>query len=84
MPSMNQQILKRAPIARFADASSDFRFATAVMGAAEIFRRSPTAAEWKLVRQIASGATRPGDAERTEFLSLLEQAKTLGARVANR
>ncbi len=56
------------------------------MGAAEIFRRSPEAAGWsyEVVRQIAAGATRPGDAERTEFLSLLERAKALGGRVSIR
>ncbi len=80
-------VFSRANLAAaFAEASSDFRFATSVMGAAEIFRRSPEAAGWsyELVRQIAAGATRPGDAERTEFLSLLEQAKALGGRVSMR
>jgi Ca-activated chloride channel family protein len=71
---------------RFADASADFRFATAVMGAAEIFRRSPSAAEWSYddVRRIAAGATPAGNAEREEFLSLLERAQSLARRVAVR
>jgi Ca-activated chloride channel family protein len=71
---------------RFGDASADFRFATAVMGAAEIFRRSPSAAEWSYdeVRRIAAGATPPGNAEREEFLSLLERAQALARRVAVR
>lgn len=79
-------VFSKAQLAtRFAEASADFRFATAVMGAAEIFRRSPDAVEWSydLVREIAADATRPGDAERTEFLSLLERAKPLGSRVAD-
>ena len=56
------------------------------MGAAEIFRRSPEAAEWsyEVVRQIAAASTPAGNAERTEFLSLLERAKSLAPRVASR
>ena len=70
---------------RFQDAPRDLRFATSVMGAAEIFRRSPDAAEWdyELVRKIAAEAT-DGEAERLEFLSLLEHARALGNRVASR
>ncbi len=70
----------------FDEAPRDLRFATAVMGAAEIFRRSPDAAEWDydLVRSIAAGATSSDEAERIEFLSLLEHAKALGSRVASR
>jgi Ca-activated chloride channel family protein len=71
---------------RFEAARGDFRFATAVMGAAEIFRRSPHASEWSYeqVRRIAAAATEPGDTEREEFLSLLEHAQSLAARVAIR
>jgi len=71
---------------RFEDASVDLRFATAVMGAAEIFRRSPHAAEWSYaqVTQIARAATPDGNAERQEFLSLLEHAQSIATRVAQR
>ncbi|MGZ3458387.1 MAG: vWA domain-containing protein [Archangium sp.] len=63
----------------FAEASPDLRFATAVMGAAEILRRSPHAEHWSFdqVLKIARGATPPGNAEREEFVSLLERARSL-------
>lgn len=72
--------------ARFEDAPADLRFATSVMGAAEIFRRSPHAAEWSYdqVLRIAREATPPGNAERQEFLSLLERAKSVATQVARR
>ncbi|MCC6336410.1 MAG: von Willebrand factor type A domain-containing protein [Myxococcales bacterium] len=71
---------------RFDDAPVDLRFATAVMAAAEIFRRSPDAAEWSYadVLRIARDATPPGNAERREFLSLLAHAQSLAGRVAQR
>ncbi len=61
----------------FEQASPDLRFATAVMGAAEIFRQSPHARSWSLdqVLKIARGATEPGNHERQEFVSLLEKAR---------
>jgi Ca-activated chloride channel homolog len=70
----------------FDGASADFRFATAVMGAAELFRRSPEAAEWnyELVRRIAREATPTGNAEREEFNALLERARSLAPHVARR
>jgi Ca-activated chloride channel family protein len=70
----------------FEAAPVDLRFATAVMGAAEIFRRSPEAAEWdyELVRAIARGASADGNAERAEFNALLEHARSLAPRVATR
>ena len=71
---------------RFEDASTDFRFATSVMAAAEIFRQSPHAAEWSYaqVQKLAREATPPGNAEREEFLVLLEHAQSIVGRVANR
>jgi Ca-activated chloride channel family protein len=57
---------------RFADASDDFRFATAVMGAAEILRASEHAESWQLgdVVAIAQGAA--GRArDRREFIELM-------------
>jgi Ca-activated chloride channel family protein len=72
--------------ASFAEAPGDLRFATAVMGAAEILRRSPHAERWSFDQAlaIARGATPAGNAEREEFLSLLERARSLGGRVARR
>ncbi|MBN1208946.1 MAG: VWA domain-containing protein [Myxococcaceae bacterium] len=70
----------------FAAAHPDLRFATAVMGAAELFRRSPHAQRWSFeqVRKIAREATPAGNAEREEFLALLERAEPLVGRVAAR
>jgi Ca-activated chloride channel family protein len=72
--------------ASFAQASPDLRFATAVMGAAEILRRSPHAQKWSLepVLKIARGATPAGNAEREEFIALLEKAQVLQGSVAAR
>jgi Ca-activated chloride channel family protein len=70
----------------FSMAREDLRFATAVMGAAELLRRSPHARSWNFdqVRRIARDATPPGNAERQEFLELLEKAQPLVLRVAAR
>jgi Ca-activated chloride channel family protein len=72
--------------ASFPEASADLRFATAVMGAAELLRRSPHAERWSFeqVLKIARGATPAGNAEREEFLSLLERARSLLGSVALR
>ena len=61
--------------ARFDAAPADFRFATAVMGAAEIFRHSPHAKDWSyaLVQEIAQSTA--GNAERDEFVKLLGAAR---------
>ena len=71
---------------RFDQAPQDFRFAAAVMGAAEIFRHSPYARGWSypLVRELAKSATPAGNAEREEFLTLLAQAESIAALVAAR
>jgi len=70
----------------FEDARQDLRFATAVMGAAELLRRSPHADRWSLdtVRDIARASTPKGNAEREEFLALLEKARPLLRAVAAR
>jgi Ca-activated chloride channel family protein len=70
----------------FKEAKADLRFATAVMGAAELLRRSPHADRWSFesVREIARAATPAGNAEREEFLSLLEKARPLLRGVAAR
>jgi Ca-activated chloride channel family protein len=71
---------------RFEDASPDFRFATSVMAAAEIFRQSPHASAWKYedVVKIAKGASPAGNAERQEFVALLERARDIVGKVASR
>jgi Ca-activated chloride channel family protein len=70
----------------FKEASADLRFAAAVMGAAELLRRSPHADRWNIevVRAIAIAATPAGNAERAEFLQLLEKARPLLRSVAAR
>jgi Ca-activated chloride channel family protein len=70
----------------FADAPRDFRFSVAVMGAAEIFRGSAHAKNWSLgqVEKIARAATPEGNAERTEFLTLIERAQDLFGGVASK
>ncbi|HYI00804.1 VWA domain-containing protein [Hyalangium sp.] len=70
----------------FAAANRDLRFATAVMGAAELFRSSPHARRWsfEVVEKIAREATPPGNAERKEFLELLAKARPMIERVAAR
>ncbi|HYO65511.1 MAG TPA: VWA domain-containing protein [Archangium sp.] len=76
----------RALAASFPEASADLRFATAVMGAAELLRRSPHAERWSFdqVLDIARGATPAGNAEREEFVSLLKRARSLSHGVASR
>ena len=60
--------------------------ASPVDSAAEIFRHSPHARGWSyaLVRELARSATTPGNAEREEFLSLLEQAQSIAGLLAAR
>jgi Ca-activated chloride channel family protein len=76
----------RALASSFASASADLRFATAVMGAAELLRQSPHAERWSFeqVLKLAREATPAGNAEREEFLALLEKARPLVGRVAKR
>jgi Ca-activated chloride channel family protein len=76
----------RALAASFPEASADLRFATAVMGAAELLRHSPHAERWSFaqVLEIARGATPAGNAEREEFVSLLKRARSLSNGVASR
>jgi Ca-activated chloride channel family protein len=63
----------------FATSAEDFRFATAVMGGAELMRRSPHAQAWTYGRVIAIVSdTRPYDEpDRAEFLSLMKKAALL-------
>jgi Ca-activated chloride channel family protein len=76
----------RGLAATFEQAREELRFATAVMGAAELLRRSPHAERWSFdqVLAIAREATPRGNAEREEFVSLLQRARSLMGRVASR
>jgi Ca-activated chloride channel family protein len=64
---------------RFAEAPADFRFAVAVMGAAELMRQSPYASRWTFDQVIEIAApTVKADADRSEFVSLVKAAKKAG------
>lgn len=72
-------VFPAAALARtFADAPVDLRFATAVMGGAEVTRRSPWAAEWSLdqLRALAAEATE-GRPERQQFVELVARSSAL-------
>jgi Ca-activated chloride channel family protein len=66
-------------------ASPDFRFAVAVASSADILRASPAASGWSLVtaQKLAEGATQ-GEAERTEFVKLVSQARALMGAASSR
>ncbi|RKH61098.1 DUF3520 domain-containing protein [Corallococcus interemptor] len=59
-------------------ASSDFRFAVSVAATADILRAAPAAEGWSLgtAQKLAEGAV-GGDADRTEFVRLIGQARAL-------
>ncbi|RKI01846.1 von Willebrand factor type A domain-containing protein [Corallococcus sp. AB038B] len=59
-------------------ASNDFRFAVAVAATADILRAAPAAEGWSLAttQKLAEGAV-AGDADRTEFVRLIGQARAL-------
>lgn len=59
-------------------ASADFRFAVAVAATADILRAAPAAEGWSLAttQKLAEGAV-AGDADRTEFVRLIGQARAL-------
>ena len=63
---------------KLSDASSDFQFAAAVTGFAEILRESPYAENLSLdlVEEVASSAA-GNDADRKEFVGLVKKAKQL-------
>lgn len=65
----------------FQAAAPDFRFATAVVGFAEVLRKSPAAAEWRLdqIAQMGSNASF-GRAERVEFVGLVQRAAQLSGQ----
>lgn len=62
--------------------SSDFQFAAAVAGFAEVLRGSPYAegVSLALVEELAQAATRRGQADRQEFIDLVRRAKEVRAR----
>ncbi len=64
---------------KLSDASKDFQFAAAVAGFAEILRDSPYAENLSLalVSEVAEGATSSRQADRKEFLELIEKARLL-------
>ncbi len=74
---MNAQNIART----FETAHPDFRFATAVVGFAEVLRKSPAAAEWRLadIARIASNASF-GRPERVELAGLVTRAAQLSGR----
>jgi Ca-activated chloride channel family protein len=63
----------------FEAGSVDFRFAVAVAAFADILRRSPHAESWSLkaVAKLAKAAAPEGNAERAEFLGLLDRAMSM-------
>jgi len=63
------------------DASTDFRFALAVAGTADILRHSNASEGWSLAQaqSLAEGAV-DGLADRKEFVSLLQRAQELWGR----
>jgi Ca-activated chloride channel family protein len=63
----------------FSSAPLDLRFATAVMGGAELLRQSPHAKGWNFARVISIiEDTNPSrDPDRAEFLSLMKKARVL-------
>jgi Ca-activated chloride channel family protein len=65
--------------AKFAEASKDFQFASAVAAFAEVLRESPHASElnYDWVLEVAQAGTSPGDVARKEFLTLVEKANAL-------
>ena len=70
---------------RFDGAANDLRFATAVMGAAELFRQSPHARGWNLDAILEIARSAAGDeADRREFVSLLEKSRPVLKAVASR
>lgn len=70
---------------RFDGAANDLRFATAVMGAAELFRQSPHARSWNVDAILEIARSAAGDeADRREFVSLLEKSRPVLKAVASR
>jgi Ca-activated chloride channel family protein len=63
----------------FSQAPDDLRFAVAVMGAAEIFRKSPYAKSWKLeaIAAIAEETASDSDPDRAELIAMIDRARKL-------
>jgi Ca-activated chloride channel family protein len=74
---------RKAMAASFDGAPSDFRFAAAVMATAEILRKSPHSAKWSLADIVTIvRATTDSQADRIEFLALLDSVQALGTKLA--
>ena len=73
------------PAASFANASSDFRFAFAVAAFADLLRGGEDAEHWSLaeIRKVAAAAA-GDDADRKEFVALINKAITIKGRSAAR
>ncbi len=74
-----------APLASFADASDDLRFAFAVASFADVLRGGTDAEHWSLaqIRDLAKGAAGT-NADRQELVGLIEKAMSLTGRTASR
>ncbi|MBL8919740.1 MAG: VWA domain-containing protein [Myxococcaceae bacterium] len=71
--------------ARFDGTSKDFRFATAVIAGAEVFRQSEHARGWSVDAIIEIARSAAGeDAERLEYVSLLQAAQPVVGAIARR
>ncbi len=71
----------------FTKASTDFRFAIAVIGAAEILRGSEHAKEWSLAEVIRVARNALGENrgnERSDFVRLMSKARSLQLAMARR
>jgi Ca-activated chloride channel family protein len=70
---------------RFDGTSRDFRFATAVMAGAEVLRQSEHARSWSVDAIIEIARSAAGeDAERLEYVSLLQAARPVVGALATR
>ncbi len=73
------------PVASFAHATADFRFAFAVAAFADVLRGGQDAEHWNLaqIRELAHGAAGE-DPDRTELVGLIDQAIRIKSRTASR
>jgi Ca-activated chloride channel family protein len=73
------------PVASFANASADFRFAFATAAFADVLRGGEDAEHWSLaeIRKVAAAAA-GDDADRKELVALIGKAMTLKGRSASR
>ena len=81
---MSFPVPSEAVVRPFEAAPRDLRFAAAVMGGAELLRRSPHAAGWSFARVLSIiSDTRPFfDEDRSEFMDLMKKAAWLSGEHA--